>query len=382
MKRLALTNVGPITAADVTFGDLTVLVGPQASGKSIFLQWLKLLEDTQHIRARLRQYGVEWNGSLERLIQTCFGEGMDVMWHSGSDGSAVSIDGEPVASLDTRLSRGGPRRDDPSVFYIPAQRAVTMRDGWPRPFSDFGPGDPFAVRDFSDRLRILLGQMSSDSPNLFPKTNKLKASLRDTLDEAVFRGFGLRVDRSQPQRRLVLGRSDAKGGLPFMAWSAGQREFVPLLLGLYWLLPSAKISKRRGVDWVVIEEPEMGLHPRAVGAAMLLVLELIWRGYRVCISTHSPHVLDVMWGLRAIERFGGDWRDVADLFGASRSQSLKPIAEKAIAVSRVVHYFDTEGVSRDISDLDPASPDDAVRGWGGLTGFSERIGDVVARLSA
>ncbi len=366
----------------MAFGDLTVLVGPQASGKSIFLQWLELLEDTPYIRSRLRQYGVEWSGSIGRLLQTYFGEGMDVMWRSGSDGSAIAVDGEPLASLETRLSRGGPRRDEPSVFCIPAQRAVTMRDGWPRPFSDFGPGDPFAVRDFSDRLRILLGQMSTGSSDLFPKTNKLKAILRDTLDDAVFRRFGLRVDRSQPQRRLVLGQSGAKNGLPFMAWSAGQREFVPLLLGLYWLLPSAKISKSRGVDWVVIEEPEMGLHPRAVGAAMLLVLELLWRGYRVCISTHSPHVLDVMWGLRAIEHFGGDWRDVADLFGASRSQSLKPIADKAITVSRVVHYFDTTGVSHDISDLDPASPDDAVRGWGGLTGFSERIGDVVARLSA
>ncbi|HRI68301.1 MAG TPA: hypothetical protein PK156_28925 [Polyangium sp.] len=38
MKRLRVTGFGPIRQADVKFGDLTVLVGPQASGKSLFVQ--------------------------------------------------------------------------------------------------------------------------------------------------------------------------------------------------------------------------------------------------------------------------------------------------------------------------------------------------------
>ena len=41
--RIKLANLGQIKEADVQFGDLTVLVGPQATGKSIFLQLLKLL---------------------------------------------------------------------------------------------------------------------------------------------------------------------------------------------------------------------------------------------------------------------------------------------------------------------------------------------------
>jgi len=43
--RLSLVNVGQMKRANVAFGDLTVLVGPQASGKSILLQFLKLLVD-------------------------------------------------------------------------------------------------------------------------------------------------------------------------------------------------------------------------------------------------------------------------------------------------------------------------------------------------
>jgi len=41
-----LKHIGPIQEADIEFGDLTVPVCPQATGKSIFLQFLKLLLDT------------------------------------------------------------------------------------------------------------------------------------------------------------------------------------------------------------------------------------------------------------------------------------------------------------------------------------------------
>lgn len=37
LKRVRLVDVGPIQQADISLGDLTVLVGPQATGKSLFL---------------------------------------------------------------------------------------------------------------------------------------------------------------------------------------------------------------------------------------------------------------------------------------------------------------------------------------------------------
>jgi hypothetical protein len=45
---------------------------------------------------------------------------------------------------------------------------------------------------------------------------------------------------------------------------------------------------------------------------LLLLLELLARGYRVCISAHSPHVLDVVWALKAIlkhQAVKGQYRD-------------------------------------------------------------------------
>jgi hypothetical protein len=90
-------------------------------------------------------------------------------------------------------------------------------------------------------------------------------------------------------------QSKSESTLPlwFVRWAAG---FVPLRF--YWLLPPTKVPRRQEVEWVVIEEPEAGLHPNAISAVLLLILDLLARGYRVCLSTHSPHVL--MVGVRVM----------------------------------------------------------------------------------
>ena len=47
MERIHLTSLGQIPEADISFGDLTVFVGEQASGKSLFLQLVKLILDAE-----------------------------------------------------------------------------------------------------------------------------------------------------------------------------------------------------------------------------------------------------------------------------------------------------------------------------------------------
>lgn len=375
VKRLKLSNIGQLRAADLEFGDLTVFVGPQATGKSIALQFLKLVEDSGPIRTRLGEYGVDWDKQIGPFFDVFFGEGMSRLWRL--DESSIEVDGEGI-DLEALLKKTG-RRKERSVFYIPAQRVLTLREGWPRPFSDYGVSDPFTVRDFSHELGLLMGGFKGEEM-LFPKSNRLKGVIRDVVDEAVFHGFGLRVDRSRPQKRLVLGPESNGETLPFMVWSAGQREFVPLLLGLYWLLPSARTTKRVEIEWVVIEELEMGLHPRAISATMLLVLELLRRGYRVCLSTHSSQVLDIIWALRIFRENGGQVDDMLKLFELPSNGQTKPLAEAALLKTTKVHYFTTDGTVHDISRLDPGANDAREAGWGGLTQFSGDVGEVVSRV--
>ena len=58
MKNISLSNFGPIKEANIKFGDLTILIGPQASGKSVLLQLAKLLKDKRQIRNTLNQYAL------------------------------------------------------------------------------------------------------------------------------------------------------------------------------------------------------------------------------------------------------------------------------------------------------------------------------------
>ena len=373
MQRLQLHNLGQIEEADIQFGDLTVLVGPQATGKSITLQMLKLMVDIGQVQQELTKYGIDWSGNLSEFLDVYFGEGMHSIWTKTSE---VRWDGSDF-ELKKKVSRKQ-RNKEESLFFIPAQRVLALRNGWPQPFSSYSPGDPFSVREFSERLRILVEQEFSANEKLFPQDRRLKSDFRTLLQEHIFATFELQIDKLQSQKRLVLGHADS--ALPYMVWSAGQREFVPLLLGFYWLMPAAKVSRRGTIEWVVIEEIEMGLHPRAISVALLMVLELLARGYRVCISTHSPQVLEAVWALKHLQENKANSADLLDVFDAPNSQTMRKIAEKALKKSVEVYFFDraTSRV-RKISDLDADAEEDGNAGWGGLLEFSSRANMAVAR---
>lgn len=377
MNALRLEKIGQIQRADIQFGDLTVLVGPQATGKSIFLQFLKLLADTGEVLDTLKEYGLDWQQNLPEFLDIYFGEGMRGIWRKNS---RIFADNSSI-HLEKLVRRQRPNKTG-SLFFIPAQRVLTLGKGWPRPFTDYSPGDPFTVRDFSEKLRSLVeSEFSTEA--LFPQTRRLKAGIRKLLERDVFARFGLRIERHGPQKRLMLGAKTAEGTLPFMVWSAGQREFVPLLLGLYWLLPPTRVSRRPGIDWVVIEELEMGLHPHAISVVLLLVCDLLSRGYRVCLSTHSPHVLDVVWALQVFKRHRAEPERLLALFDAAPDPVMKELAKKVLEKHARVYYFDRDTErTRDISNLEPSSTDKGESGWGGLSEFSGRVADAVAQVVA
>lgn len=376
LVRLRIENFGPIRASDVTLGDLNVSVGPQASGKSLFWQLLKLLLDAPSVRDEFRRFNIDWGKDTQGFLSLYFGEGMA---HVAQKDTVIEFDGQsrPLDKLFDRRKQVNGHVED--MFYIPAQRVMALRDGLTRTFLDFRAGDPYVVRDFSDKLHRLVQTEFAKADRLFPQANRLNGHLRRLIDDAFFRGFNLELSReSSFQKKLVLKRGDLQ--LPVMAWSAGQREFSPLLLGLYWLMPAGKVSRRDQLSWVVIEEPEMGLHPQAISAFMALVLELLRRGYRVCLSTHSPHVLDIVWALQTLKFHGGADKDVLRLFGLPSNLKTKEMARVALDKKISVQYFKPGAGAVDISSLDPGSPEADTAGWGGLTGFTAKVGDVVSEV--
>lgn len=384
MKSIAIRNLGQVKEASITFGDLTVLVGPQASGKSIILQWIKLLADTSAVKAQLLDYGADWRDNVLEFFDLYFGEGMQSLWKNGK--SEIEWNGKPVdvSNLLKRRKSSSPKE---TAFLIPAQRVMTLRDGWPRPFGDYRAGDPYAVRAYSERLRVLMENEFGGEQALFPKMNRLKNDYRDLLQNCIFGDFQLSVNRIQSQKRLVLSmgkdKERVKNALPFMVWSAGQREFVPLLLGLYWLMPPSKVSRRDDIQCVIIEELEMGLHPRAISTLLLLVFELLYRGYQVCLSTHSPQILDWVWAWQSLKRTpGASSESLLEILGVKHTQPLKAVAAEVFKREAKVYYFESDIPARDITNLDPDSDQEEEASWGGLLEFGGRSNAVVAKAVA
>lgn len=53
MKKVLVKNLGPIKNAKLELEDLTIFSGPNASGKGILLQLIKLIIDKENIPAQL-----------------------------------------------------------------------------------------------------------------------------------------------------------------------------------------------------------------------------------------------------------------------------------------------------------------------------------------
>ena len=378
VDRIRANRIGPVASADISFGDVTIFVGPQATGKSIFLQLLKLLVDKSAIHETMKRFGLAQRSDTRSFFDQYFGEGMASIW--SEENSQLKLGRTRKPTDLAKYARPGRASIPEKLFYIPAQRVMSLREGMTRPFTDYRAGDPFVLRDFSEKLHGIVQNEIGIDEEVFPRQQRLAAALRRPLEEHIFGNFGLRTDTSGHQGRLVLNAGNGLP-LPYLVWSAGQREFVPLLLGLYWLLPASKVATRNDLEWVVIEEPEKGLHPNGIGAVINLVMELRWRGYRVCISTHSPHVLDVIWALRFFRENNGEIRDVLRLLDLASEGKTRRLAEAALESEFRTYCFKRDGTVEDISDLDPGSEDVAEGGWGGLTEFSGHVGEIVAEVA-
>jgi predicted ATPase len=386
MEHIKVKSLGPIKKADILFGDLTLFVGPQASGKSILLQLIKLIIDRYNVLSVLKQNNYEFGNNNEKFLDLFFGESMSSIWRTNTK---VEFDNRDYL-LSSFLTKY--RRRDTSLaeklFYVPAQRVVTMNQGWPKAFGAFDIGDPFVLKQFSETIRVLMEKETINEDrnhsNIFPKVNRIKEPIRKILDESIFHGASVESDNSSLKRRFLLKVGESK--LPFMTWSAGQKEFMPLLLSLYFLMPASKVKLRNDIKTVIIEEPEMGLHPKAIQALMVVFLELIARGYKIIISTHSPVLLELLWAMNYIQKFNGTPADIFELFSLEKNASMTTTFKTIIKEKKFATYFfeqnDKGVIVKDISSLDAGSEDKATSNWGGLTDFSSKAGDIVSKLVA
>jgi energy-coupling factor transporter ATP-binding protein EcfA2 len=382
MENLKVKSLGPIQHADIDFGDLTLFVGPQASGKSILLQLIKLLLDKKHIRRTLGQYGFVWGKKEDEILNRYFGEGMSGIWSKKTE-ITFNEKHYPLNFLLPK-QKESIRDAEETLFYVPAQRVVCLQNGWPRFFTEYEDSVPYVLRHFSETLRQLLESgLDKKSDTIFPQQQRLKEPLRDSFNESIFHDGKITIDKTGKKRfKLEVGKSS----IPFMAWSAGQKEFMPLLLSFYWLCPPSRVAKKDSINYVIIEEPEMGLHPQAIKSVILQVMDLMSRGYKVIISTHSPVLLEFAWAFKYLKENKADYKSLAQLFDLKDFRpSIKGMLNGVLGKQIKTYSFNRENKAvkvKDISSLDAGSDDETISQWGGLSSFASKASDMILKVTA
>ena len=351
-QNLCVRNFGPIGNVDVNFGDLTVLIGPQASGKSLFLELFKLVKDKAHIVSTLKKYNYILNKSdVNPLFEYYFGESMSQVL---SDSTEILFEGEKL-NITSLLQ--GRNNSEEAVFYVPAQRILSISDGRPKNFMEFDITTPYVLRVFSETLRVFIQGGLGNPDTIFPMRNRLKVNMRDSINNTIFHGGKVVIDQTAGQRKMKL--NVGKANLPFMTWSAGQKEFMPLLLAMYCLSgPPTSVINKDGYKWVVIEEPEMGLHPKAIETVILQIIELMQNGYRVIVSTHSTSLLEFAWALGMLKNLDERTfrKAMCELFSVDTHDSMANLFKGLNGKNVKTYFMSSRGeegvVSSDISSLD------------------------------
>lgn len=382
MEKVSIKNFGPIKDIDIKVGDLTILLGTQASGKSLLLQMFKLAKDRKAIMKRLDTYGFLVKNNADNLLNRFLGEGLCGMW---KDDTSLKVDGVIYDSKDKLV--GNPTKEIvDKVFYVPAQRILSISDGRPKNFMEFGENDPYVLRSFSETLRLFVQSGMNGSNIIYPLKYRLKGSVRKMFNESIFHDGQVIMEEKGGQRKIAM---DVDGlHLPLMTWSAGQKEFLPLLLAFYCLSgPVQNVVNPKQYEYIIIEEPEMGLHPKAILTIILQIIEFIHSGYKVIISTHSPVLLEFVWAYNCIKNISSNMqiKALCELFDLPKGSATKDILTDIYSKDILTYFLSREGdkvVAKDISTLDVMLDNQDISEWGGLTEFSTRVNDVVSNYMA
>ena len=380
MNLLKVKNFGPIRDVQVSLGDLTLLVGPQASGKSLFLELFKLVNDHAHILSTLRKYNyILSKNDSKPFLENYFGEGMSLL---ATEKTSIEYRNEIFDLKKLLVSKNSPVSE--SVFYVPAQRILSISDGRAKNFMEFDISTPYTLRIFSETLRVFVQGGLGNPETIFPMRTRLKVKLKESINDTIFHDAQVVIDQSSGQRKMKLQVGNTR--LPFMTWSAGQKEFMPLLLAIYCLSgPPTPVLKKENYKWVIIEEPEMGLHPRAIETVILEIIELMKAGYKLIVSTHSSVMLEFVWALENLRQLQTSLfkQAMCELFSIKENTTVASLFDRLEEKEVRAFYFSQKGhkgvISTDITSLDLFSDNIDISEWGGLSSFSGKASEIVSK---
>ncbi len=361
-ERLEIDQFGPIKKAAIDLRDLTVFVGPQATGKSLAAQSVYFLRRYETLLLQMQDTPSQ---ATVAALESWFGPEFSV--YTGHRTRLYWNPAQPdeKQANEIRWTESGPavshaleKRFHEQVLpekveiYIPAGRTlysflpphslvsrVLASQEWPGFILTFYE----TLGRTIDWLRRKHNDSNSDSSrDDEPSTIFLRERIK-----TIFKG---QIQYGDETIALKVNG----GVLSSTSIAAGQMEIWP-----FWAIVEAGLeSKRLNPAQIYFEEPETHLHPAAQQSVMEIVAYLLNNGTRFLITTHSPYILYCINNFLMAHKVSSAGKTLPENVSAQTALDPQQVAAYRFAPDgQVYDIMDREVGLIDESELDDVADD-------------------------
>ncbi|MHC5824271.1 MAG: AAA family ATPase, partial [Nostoc sp.] len=158
--------------------------------------------------------------------------------------------------------------------------------------------------------------------------------LAELLEKEILQG---RIDFNEPGlENEILFQPSEKIKLEMTVASSMVKELAPLVLCLRYLAKPDEL--------LIIDEPEMNLHPSGQVAITEFLAMLVQAGLKILITTHSPYILDHLSNLMKAAKYQ-DKESIKNKFYLERTEAFIP--QEKVSV-----YLFENGIAKNILNED------------------------------
>lgn len=279
MKTLTIKNFGPINDLTIELKKLTILIGPQASGKSVIAKLISMFSDPEvyfykEFLPFLKSYNIDYPLRKDSLFEYQSGK------HTASVKGEKLTHNYPVKDSDGKEYSVQNKR----LFEVLNEKGIKIN--WNEPECVYIP----AERNFFILLSEKIFSLSNLQNTLFMPRDLIKFGFHYEMARDKFSAgkeaiipFIKDLNYSRESNRDFVNYKGVT--TPLSQGSSGFKSAIPLAL-------VCLNSSKEGNSQFIIEEPEQNLYPDTQHELIKFLTEnCLSKDNRLLVTTHSPYIL-------------------------------------------------------------------------------------------